>query len=224
MTCTFCGEENEHGAQTCIMCGERIQKAVDAPLPATPPPSTVASANTAPPMPSQVSPYQSATLPPPSSSAPPSPGPLPQPAQAPPGYPFPFQPAPPPQMSYPPPWQPIMQPVSPLYYVPTYVAPPGPPGRGFGIASLVLGIIGILFSLSVLIAVFSSVSSYYRYYYSMLGEVLTVSLIHSPLTILACIFSGVALSKGYRTGVSKSGLVLSMVSFGFIIVTIVLCL
>ena len=233
MTCSFCGEYNEHGSETCTMCGERLQKAVDGPLPSTPPPSTSASSSSAPPMPSQISPYQSAHSDPPSvAPAPPSyPPPVPPapPPPPPPMYPPSIQPAPPPM--YPPPYQPVsppppmypppsQPPMGQLFYVPTYVPSPGPPGRGLGIASLVLGIIGLLCSFSVFITILS-ISSYYRYY-GLFREILIASLFYSPLTILACIFSGAAMSKGYKTGVSKAGLVLSVVSFGLIIFTFLL--
>jgi len=116
------------------------------------------------------------------------------------------------------------------YYVPVYTKPVRP-GRGFGIASMVLGIIGAVYGFTAVMAAISLFSVrdslqsigygldfvYESAMSSAVLGVITECVFVGVLAILACVFSVVALKKGYKTGVSKSGLVLGIVSAGLLI-------
>ena len=85
------------------------------------------------------------------------------------------------------------------------------PGRGFAIASLVLGILGLLFSLSAINTTYEW--SYYSYWYTSEFEVGTVIaiLIYSILSTLAVCFANVSKSRRYMGGIRKAGFILGII-------------
>ena len=108
----------------------------------------------------------------------------------------------------------------PMPYMP-YVKPKVP-GKGFGITAMVLGIIGLFYGLYLLAATiiaaeaYSSYSYYGGYYSSSVSSVLSSSfivtlVIFSSLSIMATAFGGAARSRGYRNGVSTSGVVMGVI-------------
>ena len=109
------------------------------------------------------------------------------------------------------------QPAQPQYYaqpqqvVYTY-AKPKIPGRGFGITSMVLGIIGLVYAISCCSSAitFSDLSN--GNFFASLGDAfIGAVLLYSVLSILAVCFSIAGRNRGYRCGVSKSGLIMGII-------------
>ena len=92
------------------------------------------------------------------------------------------------------------------------------PGRGFGITSLVLGIVGLVYAVSLLLVMpltyaFSYISTSLDAAYGMYEiaafdflPVLAI-LIYSIPSILAVIFGIVSEKRGYHTGIRKGGFI-----------------
>lgn len=123
----------------------------------------------------------------------PAPAEVPQPAQP---TEIPARPASIPAQPYP------QQPYAPAY-VPAYSVPyakPAVPGKGLAIASMVLGILGVVNATGFL-------------------SVGTFSFVFS---LLALIFGCVARKKGYRQGMSTAGIVLGIIGLSLTVILIVL--
>lgn len=100
---------------------------------------------------------------------------------------------------YPP--QPAYPPITQVVYV-----KPKVPGRGFGIASMVLGILGLLYSLSGATAILSMLD------FGFYAEAFIPPLIMiSVMPLLATIFGYSARKRGYRCGISNSGLTMGII-------------
>jgi len=132
-------------------------------------------------------------------------------------------------------YQPYAQP----YYVPVYTKP-RIPGKGLGIASLILGIFGIIYS-SMLSSMALQATFYSFAYdsgntdiYKNLKMVMVklfdsdnieniIAIIFTCLvcTVLAFIFAIVSKNKGYQNKISKSGFILSVVSFALVFAFVV---
>ena len=102
--------------------------------------------------------------------------------------------------------QPQLQNFPPQYVV----LKPKIPGRGKGIAGMVLGIIGLVYCLPILSAAISFINS------DFLSDAMKVSLIPSflmisTLSILAVSLAGAGRLKGYRNGVSASGVIMGAI-------------
>ena len=125
----------------------------------------------------------------------------------------------------------------PVYY-PVY-SRPKVPGKGLGIASMVLGIIGIVYSgllflIGLQAMLYSFVNTSHIDVYESMKKIM-VNLFDSDsmenllafiftsavFTVLACIFALVSLKRGYRNKISKAGLILSIVSFALIALFVV---
>ena len=111
------------------------------------------------------------------------------------------------------------QPATPPVYM---AAEPKIPGRGMGIAGMVLGIIGIVYAVIFFIDVLSWADNYFARYY--LEEAIPTIIIFSALGILATVFGAVARRKGFVSGVSTSGLALGIVSLVFYLLSVIICL
>ena len=134
--------------------------------------------------------------------------------QYPPQY---YQAPPQQQMPQQQPYPPYVQP----YYVPTYVKPPRP-GRGFGIASMVLGIFGVIYSfMAFSIALTTSPYNGYVSSETFTGNIFAFIAFVSIFAILSCVFSISALKKGYKNGISMAGLIMSVLSVGLIFLSVV---
>jgi len=120
------------------------------------------------------------------------------------------------------------------YYVPVYTKPRRP-GKGFGITSMILGIFGIVYSSMLsLIALQAILYSFaydsgnidiYKNMKMIMGNFFEsdnteniIAIISTCLVcaILALIFYTVSKNKGYRSSISKSGFILSIVSFALV--------
>lgn len=104
------------------------------------------------------------------------------------------------------------------------------PGRGFGISSLVLSIIGLIYSLYMTAAA-SLYGAATDMASSIIGsaanayddEVMGTILLYSVLSILAVCFAAGAFKKGYKNGVSKAGLVMGIIGLCFFVVALANC-
>lgn len=111
-----------------------------------------------------------------------------------------------------------------VYGTPMYVSTKVP-GRGFGITSLVLGIIGLIISLSCLsMANMASTFMYGVGSYFWGDELVIVFLIYSILSTLAISFASAAKHKGYNNGVTKGGLVTGIIAECFFLLSILMCI
>ena len=136
----------------------------------------------------------------------------------------------------------------PPYYV--FVKPPRQkvPGRGFGITSMILGIIGLVSFFYIFIAsinVSRAAIDFRKMYPSRPSNalsggliydlrvmelsgaasvLLTFMLICSVFAILSLAFARSSRKKGYRNGVSTSGIVLSSVSILIMAFSVVVCI
>ena len=82
---------------------------------------------------------------------------------------------------------------------------PKTPGRGFGISSMVLGIIGLIYGFILLINAADFMDT----------EQLPIIIIYSSLSILSLCFAPAAFKRGYRNGVSISGLFMGIIGAAF---------
>ena len=96
--------------------------------------------------------------------------------------------------------QPVFQPIA----QPVVMVKPKAPGRGFGISSMVLGIIGLIYGFILLINA-----------YDISTEQLPIIFIYSSLPILSLCFAPAAFKRGYRNGVSISGLFMGIIGAAF---------
>ena len=123
--------------------------------------------------------------------------------------------------------QPVYRPPvygQPIYSQPiTYVAPKIP-GRGLGIAAMVLGIVAQVYGAIFLLAALETAQyrdyDYYRYEIS--EDLAPVMILVVIPAILAMCFSVSAKNKGYRNGVSNSGMVLSVISLACALISFVI--
>lgn len=128
----------------------------------------------------------------------------------------------------------------PVYYPSPVYMRPKIPGKALGSASLILGCLGSLFSI-VLILIALLAVLYGSIYHVGLTEslqkflgmlfgagdfdamqyVFSFIVMSLVLTILACVFAVVSRKRGYRSGISKAGFLISLVSFALIATVIV---
>lgn len=116
--------------------------------------------------------------------------------------------------------QPVYQ--QPVYQQPMYVKPKIP-GRGFGISSLVLGIIGLVYGFIFMIDVIAMLDSYWFDFDYILEGMIVPLIIFSVLSILSVSFGAAGFNRGYRNGVCKSGLVLGIIGLCTYVLSVVLC-
>jgi len=103
------------------------------------------------------------------------------------------------------------------------------PGRGFGISSMVLGIIGIVYSFCVLIVSIGLKEAAndpfysYSYEYSGADTAMSIAIIY-PLILasLSLIFGFCSHSKGYRSGIKTAGFVLGGISLAFCLISFII--
>ncbi len=132
---------------------------------------------------------------------------------------------------------PVYPGAQPAYY-PVYTRPKVP-GKGLGITSMVLGIIGIVYSgllflIGLQAVLYSYINASHLGIYESLQRIM-VNLFGSDnmenliafiftsavFTVLACVFAIGSLKRGYRNKISKSGLVLSSISCALIAIFVV---
>lgn len=97
------------------------------------------------------------------------------------------------------------------------------PGRGFGIASMVLGIIGLVYSVSCLSNA-ASVSELIRYNEFIVVSTVIAILIFSTLSILAVCFAFASKNRGYNTNIRKSGMIMGTIGLCIYLLSIFVCI
>lgn len=133
----------------------------------------------------------------------------------------------------------MFQPIYPQPYPPAYQQPYPAyapkkkiPGKGFGVASMVLGIIGLLVAYSLLddailaIELYVNFSEFCEAYYGY-GSVFSVCYEMIPdfvMPILSLIFGFTARDRGYKNGVSTSGIVMSTIACVLLVAAVTLLL
>ncbi len=116
------------------------------------------------------------------------------------------------------------QPQPVVYAAPQPVAyvKPKVRGRGLGISSMVLGIIGLIFSFSLSLTAITEIVEYqnrryvYNYYYHISNhnpaeDYIPSLIIFVVLPLLATIFGFASKKRGYRCGVSTSGVTMGII-------------
>lgn len=99
------------------------------------------------------------------------------------------------------------------------IAKPKIPGRGFGISSMILGILGLVYGLAMLGNILIALEDFSKYY---LESLISPTVIWTIVALLAIIFSVCALGRKYRNGISASGLILGILGFAMCITDIVI--
>lgn len=90
------------------------------------------------------------------------------------------------------------------------------PGKGFGIAGMVMGILGVLYSSPTLMSVFDTDVD------ALLKQALfAVSIYIAFFGVLALVFGLVSRAKGYKQGQSTSAIVLGTITLAFCITTMI---
>lgn len=105
----------------------------------------------------------------------------------------------------------------PQYQYVQYVRPKVP-GRGYGISSMILGIIGLLYAFYFVLGTFALMFAL-RDSGGARGALLITMLIFSSLSIMATAFSIAAKNRGYINGISASGSIMGVI--GLIIYSVV---
>lgn len=134
------------------------------------------------------------------------------------------------QQPYQLPYQPYQQPYGYPNQPPVAYAQPKIPGRGFGIAAMVLGIIGLIYAFAFLGGAVEELEYYQEYmyyeadYYDIgFSDIMGLIMI-SAMPVLGIIFGLCARRRGYRNGVSTSGLVLGTIGMVFILTAVIVYL
>lgn len=109
--------------------------------------------------------------------------------------------------------------VQPLVYV-----KPKVPGRGFGISSMVLGIIGLVYSFMFSVGMPSMIEELASESVSVGPESFLPSIIMlAVMPVLSLCFSPAAIKRGYKNGVSISGLIMGAIALiGYIYIAFVI--
>ena len=122
-------------------------------------------------------------------------------------------------------------PAQPAYYI-----KPKVPGRGFGISSMVLGIVGAFYCFVLMIGM-SALSDVMNISNEILGEefyysssaldstiytsMFTAVIMYAIMPLLALIFGFNARKRGYQNGISTSGLILGSLGLVFSLISII---
>lgn len=110
---------------------------------------------------------------------------------------------------------------------PVVLMRPKTPGRGFGISSMVLGIIGLVYSVYILISAFEFAETLDGLYYSddyIVESFIPIILVFSVLSILSLCFTPAAFKRGYKNGVSTSGLVMGAIGLALYVISAIIVL
>ena len=113
------------------------------------------------------------------------------------------------------------QPQQPQYNVmpPMVYVKPKIPGRGLGIAGMVLAIIGLVVGFFLLVSAIEIADSYSRRFDD---DMLGIYIVYSVTSILGVSLGGAGRSKGYRCGVSTSGVVMGIIGIVMYFISILL--
>ena len=104
----------------------------------------------------------------------------------------------------------------------TYPAKPNIPGRGFGITSMVLGILALVCSISPLILTIELRDSVLKVIDIVDVGLLSDFIIYGILGLLSVAFGVCAIVKNFKNGQAISGLIMGGLSLVIIVVSIIL--
>lgn len=116
------------------------------------------------------------------------------------------------QQQYQPQTQPQYPPQNYIYVKPRV------PGRGLGIAGMVLGIIGLPYSFVAFIAALDYAMTYP---YSSTGDDIVAVIFLAVFPILAVSLAGSGRHKGYKCGVSTSGIVMGVIGLVMLFIALI---
>lgn len=105
-----------------------------------------------------------------------------------------------------------------VYQQVVYVKPKVP-GRGLGIASMVLGIIGAFYAFVIFISTLTMLELLSPSYFS---SIFSAAFTYSVLPILSLCFAISSKRKGYRNGVSTAGLILGIIGLLFLVLSAII--
>lgn len=91
---------------------------------------------------------------------------------------------------------------------------PKTPGRGFGISSMVLGIIGLVYALSfssTFLDLVDLIDRFHDFDADDIRRFIQLILYISVMPVLSLCFSNAAFKRGYKNGVSNSGLIMGVI-------------
>ncbi len=94
------------------------------------------------------------------------------------------------------------------------------PGRGLGIAGMVLGIISLVYAFAGFVAAID-IAEYSRFE-RRFEALLPVFLLTLILSVLGVSLAGAGKSKGYRTGISSAGVVTSVISLSLMLISFII--
>ena len=135
------------------------------------------------------------------------------------------------------------QPVNPQYYQqanqPVYVVKQKTPGKGFGITSMIMGIIAVFYAFysMILCFAFSAVNTIIdnpsmgfpseappKFIFEYMTNALSITIFVYVLifAVLALVFGLCAKKRGYNAGITKSGLIMGIISLGVGVITLVI--
>jgi len=135
------------------------------------------------------------------------------------------------------------QPVNPQYYQqppqPMYVVKQKTPGKGFGITSMIMGSIAALYAFYAILFCFAfstvntmldntaigfSTDAPPKFIFEYMTNALSITIFVYILifAVLALVFGLCAKKRGYNTGITKSGLIMSIISLGIGVITLVI--
>ncbi|MBP3300300.1 MAG: zinc-ribbon domain-containing protein [Clostridia bacterium] len=108
-------------------------------------------------------------------------------------------------------------PVQPVQY--GYVKPKVP-GRGLGIAGMVLGIIGLVYCFAAL-SLAANFAENTTFYGNIPSIVFSPFIVYSVFPILAVSLAGAGRYKGYKTGVSASGVIMGIIGLALLTIALI---
>ncbi len=97
------------------------------------------------------------------------------------------------------------------------------PGRGFGIASMVLGILGLMTALDMLESITYSAEYLQMQYVSgfWISFVITMAMYFS-MPIMGCAFGAAAFKRGYRGAMAKAGITTGVIGLAVMALSLLL--
>lgn len=93
------------------------------------------------------------------------------------------------------------------------------PGRGLGISGMVLGIIGLVYSFLVFLAMVDVAQETLLRVESAIPGI----ILYSSLSILGVSLAGAGRKKGYRNGISTAGVITGVIGLALWFISIIIC-
>jgi|GEM_PF-1881753 len=101
------------------------------------------------------------------------------------------------------------------------------PGKGFGITSMILGILGAIAAFGNVFGeeagIMDLLEGKYAYFDGTESELYMSFVVMAILSVLGLIFGLAAKARGYKNGISVSGIILSIVGIAIIVFAVAVC-